>query len=306
MTSEFDITLEELELLIDNNFTPQIKTITDYENITHTYRKTDEGKQILFSDNTSIKCSNSHLMLIDDYWQQATDLYIGQFIGNKEIINITPVVSQEWIDFTVDCYHNTYFYNDIIHHNSGKSNIIFLICMFLLEYTDVNILIVVPTTSLVSQMIGDFEDYNLTDIDIRSQCHPIMAGLDKQSKKRITIGTWQSLYTQNEDYFKRYGAVFVDECLHPDSTIQLKNSRKPIKDVQIGDEVLTLNENTNEFEFKPVLKVHKNISKTTKKYKIKLINGDELIVTGNHKVNTRLGWKRVGELSLSDELLINQ
>ena len=304
MTIEYNITLEELELLIVNGFVPQIDTITGKENITCTYRKYGNGKLITFSDNTQIKCANRHLMLIDGKWKSADSIDIGTVIHNKTITNITDTDKQSWIDFTVDCYHNTYIHNNIVHHNSGKSHIIFLVCMFLLEYTDNNLLIVVPTTSLVSQMIGDFESYNLTELNIRDICHPIMAGLDKNSKKRITIGTWQSIYTQSEDYFKRFGAIFVDECLHPDTQIQLEHNTKAIKDITIGDKVLTYNELTKTNELKPVLKIHHNLSKTNKKYKLQLKDGKEIIITGNHKINTANGWKRVDALTIEDRIHI--
>ncbi|MDD5151792.1 MAG: DEAD/DEAH box helicase family protein [Flavobacterium sp.] len=301
MISE-EITLEELELLVANGYIPQIDTITGKENITHTYRKNSEGKLIIFDDNSAIKAANNHLILVDGIWKSIDSLDIGTVIHNKIIQTIIDIDRQDWVDFTVDSYHNTYIHNDIIHHNSGKSHIIFLVCMFLLEYTDTNILIIVPTTSLVSQMIGDFESYNKTELDIRANCHPITGGLDKNSKKRITIGTWQSIYTQNEEYFKRYGAVFVDECIHPDTIIKTKNTDKKIKDIKIGDEVLTFNESTQINEYKPVIDIHKNLSHIEKKYKIKLVNGSEIIITGNHKVLTDSGWKRADILTIKDKI----
>ena len=41
-----------------------------------------------------------------------------------------------------------------------------------------NILIVVPTTSLVEQMYKDFQDYGW---DVDSYCHKIYSGMDKES-----------------------------------------------------------------------------------------------------------------------------
>jgi len=52
------------------------------------------------------------------------------------------------------------------------------------------ILIVVPTTNLVSQLYSDFEDYSvLNKWKTYKHVHKTYAGLDKQTNKNIQIST---------------------------------------------------------------------------------------------------------------------
>jgi superfamily II DNA or RNA helicase len=93
---------------------------------------------------------------------------------------------------------------------SGKSFIIYLILRYLLDKLDSRrILIVVPTTSLVSQLATDFADYGF---DSDSLVHRVFAGKAKQSDKPITISTWQSLYTLPKEFFRQFDAVIGDEA----------------------------------------------------------------------------------------------
>lgn len=96
---------------------------------------------------------------------------------------------------------------------SGKSLIIYMMVRFLLENipNDKKILIVVPTTGLVSQMFNDFKDYSNKDGFVK-HCHQVYSGEDKVTNKRVVITTWQSVYKLKEDYFKDFYCVFGDEC----------------------------------------------------------------------------------------------
>jgi len=98
---------------------------------------------------------------------------------------------------------------------SGKSLIIYLLMRYFLQYNDDKVLIIVPTTSLVKQMYGDFCKYadNDDDFFVTDNCHEIMAGLDKGHKtKRVYISTWQSLYKLKKPYFEQFGMVIGDEA----------------------------------------------------------------------------------------------
>jgi superfamily II DNA or RNA helicase len=96
---------------------------------------------------------------------------------------------------------------------SGKSLIIYLCIKYLLEhYSDKKFLIVVPTTGLVNQLLNDFIDYSNKDIKFVRQIHTIFAGKEKESNKRITISTWQSIFRESENYFSQFYGVFGDEC----------------------------------------------------------------------------------------------
>ena len=88
---------------------------------------------------------------------------------------------------------------------SGKSFIIYLIT----RYYNARTLIIVPTTSLVSQLASDFADYGLVSDQF---VHRIYAGQDKQTDKPITISTWQSIYKLPKEYFKQFDVVIGDEA----------------------------------------------------------------------------------------------
>ena len=99
---------------------------------------------------------------------------------------------------------------------SGKSLIIYCLMRHYLNILpeDKKILIIVPTTSLVTQMISDFEDYSKMDNwKAKQHCHAVMAGKDKDyPRKRVIISTWQSIYKMRKPFFDKFGAVFGDEC----------------------------------------------------------------------------------------------
>jgi len=95
---------------------------------------------------------------------------------------------------------------------SGKSLIIYVLMRWLLSALDKSqkdILIVVPTTSLVEQMYNDFKSYGY---DVDNKCHKIYSGKDKNTFKRVIISTWQSIHRFPKEWFARFGTVFGDEC----------------------------------------------------------------------------------------------
>ena len=93
---------------------------------------------------------------------------------------------------------------------SGKSLIIYALMRY---YEGKKALIIVPTTSLVSQLYGDFDHYGQNEgWKSKQHVHYIMAGRDKQSDMPITISTWQSLYKMPKQYFDQYDVIVGDEC----------------------------------------------------------------------------------------------
>ena len=98
---------------------------------------------------------------------------------------------------------------------SGKSLIIYSLLRYYLDKIpkDKKVLIIVPTVSLVEQMISDFTDYSSANgWSVSANCHKIMAGADKGTEKRVVVSTWQSLFKQPEKYFQQFGAVIGDEA----------------------------------------------------------------------------------------------
>ena len=98
---------------------------------------------------------------------------------------------------------------------SGKSLIIYTLMRYYLDKLEDEdkILIIVPTTGLVSQMRSDFIDYSLENgFKVDSSCHQIYSGQEKNTNKRVVISTWQSIYKEKESYFSQFKCVFGDEC----------------------------------------------------------------------------------------------
>ena len=91
---------------------------------------------------------------------------------------------------------------------SGKSLMIYSIARYYVEKGQ-NILVVVPTTSLVEQMYKDFADYGW---DVGSYCHKIYAGKERETDSQVIITTWQSIYKLPRKYFERFNVVIGDEA----------------------------------------------------------------------------------------------
>tara|TARA_B100000941_G_scaffold172707_1_gene123151 strand:- start:2241 stop:3701 length:1461 start_codon:yes stop_codon:yes gene_type:complete len=91
---------------------------------------------------------------------------------------------------------------------SGKSLMIYSLVRF---HVNVNrqVLIVVPTTSLVEQMYKDFEEYGWK---ASAYCHKIYGGEEKYTEHPVTITTWQSIYKEPRKWFERYDVIIGDEA----------------------------------------------------------------------------------------------
>ncbi len=72
-----------------------------------------------------------------------------------------------------------------------------------------NVLIIVPTTSLVEQMYKDFTEYGW---NTEYHCHKIYAGEEKYTDHDVVISTWQSLYKEPRTFFDRFDVVIGDEA----------------------------------------------------------------------------------------------
>ena len=93
---------------------------------------------------------------------------------------------------------------------SGKSFIIYSLLKYYLRKECKKVLVIVPTTSLVSQMDSDFTDYSDGTF---YETHKIMSGQDKEHPTaRVFISTWQSIYKLPKKYFDQFDAIVGDEA----------------------------------------------------------------------------------------------
>lgn len=99
----------------------------------------------------------------------------------------------------------------IIHActGSGKSLMLYIIIRYL-ALKNKNILLVVPSTSLCEQIRSDFLDYGWKDVD--DNINILYAGKKIDKNKKILISTWQSIFENNESFFKNVDILMVDEC----------------------------------------------------------------------------------------------
>ena len=92
---------------------------------------------------------------------------------------------------------------------SGKSLIAYMLIRHYLNVIDNNILIIVPTTSLVEQLYKDFKSYGY---DVENNVSRNYHGYEIEEDKRVVISTWQSLYKLPKTFFADFGAVIGDEA----------------------------------------------------------------------------------------------
>jgi len=95
---------------------------------------------------------------------------------------------------------------------SGKSLIIYSLVRYY-QLLGKKQLIIVPTTSLVEQMYGDFQDYASADTwKASDNCHRIYGGKEKSNEYPLTISTWQSIYKFPKKWFEKFDVVYGDEA----------------------------------------------------------------------------------------------
>lgn len=92
---------------------------------------------------------------------------------------------------------------------AGKSVIQYAMIRYLMAMGE-NILLVVPTVSLVEQMFSDFREYGWSNA--QDNCNLIYAGKTFDPTKKVTISTWQSIYNKSPAFFKNFTALMIDEC----------------------------------------------------------------------------------------------
>lgn len=206
-------------------------------------------------------------------------------------------------------------YCNIAVATSGGKTLIFALVFFYLLHNnkDRKFLLVVPSKTLVTQFYDDlinFDWNNKLDLNIGEI-------YGKEEKPRILypdkdvnlyIGTFQSLSNSKNyprKWFKQFYSITLDECLHPDTLVSMdNNTQKKISDIVIGDLVKTVNETTGDIEYKPVEKIHKNLSISEQMFEITMDDNTSIKITGNHKVQLFNGeWKRADELNEGDDIL---
>lgn len=183
-----------------------------------------DGKIRLFN----IQTGEIYVGLLDKLIRFCKDHgYTYEFTKNKFYgtpFEVNEMISKEGVKDYMNsiCSHTPREYQvdgvyDALRHNrrllisptaSGKSLMIYSIVRYFVEHKK-DILIVVPTTSLVEQMYKDFADYGW---DVGSNCHKVYGGRERTSEAQVIITTWQSIYKLPRTYFERFEVVVGDEA----------------------------------------------------------------------------------------------
>lgn len=127
--------------------------------------------------------------------------------------NVTKLGEDEYFGVCTDGDH--LYYNDdyVLNHNSGKSLILYILLRW--HYSrGRKICLIVPSTSLVEQMISDFAEYSESDpsFNAREIIKPIYAKTDTDPfESRVVVSTWQSLMHYDKELMESWDVVMNDE-----------------------------------------------------------------------------------------------
>ncbi|APU01976.1 DNA helicase [Aeromonas phage L9-6] len=156
---------------------------------------------------------NDYKITVDPVIRQRENLSRADFdawIQSKEIYSGSTRITPHW-------YQSDAVYEGIcarrkilnLPTSAGKSLIQALLSLWYLENYKGKVLVIVPTTSLVTQMIDDFVDYRLFP---REAMLGIKSGTAKDSNAVIYVSTWQTAVKQKREWFNQFGCVMNDEC----------------------------------------------------------------------------------------------
>jgi superfamily II DNA or RNA helicase len=106
---------------------------------------------------------------------------------------------------------------------SGKSLIIYSVIRYLLKLNKQTILIV-PSVSLVEQMISDFKSYGWDDVN--DHVSILYSGKEVDNGKGVLISTWQSVFGKPEEFFNRFEGLIIDEVQSLGKSVSVQNISK--------------------------------------------------------------------------------
>ena len=315
--NEVDVIIEcpyDILLAIQSHFTYLIKDFYQRKKFIKKWRNWDGRVKLL-----RVNKNNSFLPigLVPDLINNFNKLYgvtVDDKIKNSLHKKITRSQLQDYIEtlnlpFEPRDYQFDAFYKAIKNKkitnisptSSGKSFIIYLYIRWFMDHEDGNIIIIVPRIQLVNQMLKDFKDYGY-----EGDGQLIYGGQDKNINQRLVISTWQSIYMFKKEFFDEFKCVVFDECVKGDQLVQCEKEYKQIKDIKVGDKVVSYNIKKQKNEYKTVLKTYENLNKSNSYdhfLKIDFNNGKSITVTPNHKIYTKnRGYVRADKLTDQDDI----
>jgi superfamily II DNA or RNA helicase len=131
--------------------------------------------------------------------------------GLKDYMNLICVGEKKPRDYQIRSVFDCLKYNRrlmVSPTSSGKSLMMYSIVRYFTELNKKS-LIIVPTTSLVEQLVKEFNCYGW---DADANCHKIYTGKEKITKSSVVVSTWQSIYQLDRVWFEDFDVVVGDEC----------------------------------------------------------------------------------------------
>ena len=99
-------------------------------------------------------------------------------------------------------------------------------------------------------------------------------------------------------------AMYILMCFHPDTLVKTRLGPVAISELSKGDEVLSYDEPTEKFVWRPISNVVETPSANLQKVEIELENGQIIKCTSNHKwLTENRGWIEAGKLTIDDDLV---
>ena len=263
--------------------------------------------RLTLKNGKKVECTENHPLLIKtSKGKQWSTLETGLFIGHKvcyrkrnkiftsELVDIERVGEVLTYDISVG-KDATFLVDDIITHNTGKSFALSLLiihrAVMAKSTSGYRILIVSPFAAQTEEVVDNIINICrlLLDDPIKSfkgsPNHEIIFKTGAILKGFTASKEANSIRGQPGDL------LVIDECLVGSTLITTPTGLVPIKDIKIGDTVLTyldgkLVEDT-------VINSRSTGVKTVRDYTFS--NGTILTGTSNHPVMTPEGWKDLGE-----------
>jgi hypothetical protein len=233
----------------------------------------------------------AHKPIIERFLDMQKHIVHAAVVSGRRIKNIEYYSTEPAQCILIDDIEHLYITDDcIVTHNTILNGVL----CDKYNKSNCNTLTIVPATTLIKQTIKQFKKLNIDIGQYTSKCQDI--------DHINMITTWQTLQN-NPNYIRQFQVVIVDECLAGNTTIQLVNGMKAIKNINVGDRVISYNTVTKQFEHDTVLKLHKNISPHEKMYLLEFDDGSQLEITGNHKILTTDGLIRADLLDNSHNII---
>lgn len=186
-----------------------------------------DGKLRLY--NLQTKTLYRGLLKYVTTYAKENDLEVECFEEEKEEINLDTLNGFiSWLnlkngknesihtrDYQVDAIKKAIDYKRILLLSptaSGKSLIIYALLRYHIEHGR-KCIIIVPTTSLVEQLVSDFKDYSLgNEWKVDKHCQMLYSGFSKVFERNCLVTTWQSIYKQPQAWFEQFDVAFGDEA----------------------------------------------------------------------------------------------